>query len=52
MGEIIRCIRVIKMNAWEESFTKTVSGKYCILLLLLLVVVLPFIFLKIQQQYP
>uniref|UniRef100_A0A8R1TR26 Uncharacterized protein n=1 Tax=Onchocerca volvulus TaxID=6282 RepID=A0A8R1TR26_ONCVO len=25
MGEIIRCIRLIKMNTWEESFTNTVK---------------------------
>uniref|UniRef100_A0A158R5R5 ABC transmembrane type-1 domain-containing protein n=1 Tax=Syphacia muris TaxID=451379 RepID=A0A158R5R5_9BILA len=24
-GEIIRCIRIIKMNCWEESFQKTVE---------------------------
>uniref|UniRef100_A0AAF5PL34 ABC transporter n=1 Tax=Wuchereria bancrofti TaxID=6293 RepID=A0AAF5PL34_WUCBA len=25
LGEIIRCIRLIKMNAWEESFTNTIK---------------------------
>ncbi|VDK64298.1 unnamed protein product [Anisakis simplex] len=32
MGEIIRCIRVIKMNCWEETFTEKIEGLQIILI--------------------
>ena len=28
MNEILMCIKLIKMYAWENSFAKSVAGKY------------------------
>ena len=28
MNEILTCIKLIKMYAWENSFAKSVAGKY------------------------
>ena len=28
MTEILTCIKLIKMYAWENSFAKSVAGKY------------------------
>ena len=28
MGEILKCIRLIKMNAWEEAFQNKVDGQF------------------------
>lgn len=30
MGEIIKCIRVIKFNAWEELFIKKIEGFFIV----------------------